>query len=61
MKIHEYQAKSLLSRYGVPVLKSSVVFNAADAGRICYEDFESKGSELVVLKVIWLDTHGSSS
>ncbi len=31
MKIHEYQAKSILSRYGVPVPQGEVVFNAADA------------------------------
>jgi succinyl-CoA synthetase beta subunit len=31
MKIHEYQAKSILARYGVPVPQGEVVFNAADA------------------------------
>ena len=31
MKIHEYQAKAILSKYGVPVPPGEVVFNAADA------------------------------
>ncbi len=31
MKNHEYQAKSVLARYGVPVPHGEVVFNAADA------------------------------
>jgi succinyl-CoA synthetase beta subunit len=31
MKIHEYQAKALLARYGVPVPQGEVVFDAADA------------------------------
>jgi len=31
MKIHEYQAKSILAKYGVPVPQGEVVFDAADA------------------------------
>ena len=31
MKIHEYQAKAILAKYGVPVPQGDVVFNAADA------------------------------
>jgi succinyl-CoA synthetase beta subunit len=31
MKIHEYQAKAILARYGVPVPQGEVVFNASDA------------------------------
>ena len=31
MKIHEYQAKAILTKYGVPVPQGEVVFNAADA------------------------------
>jgi succinyl-CoA synthetase beta subunit len=31
MKIHEYQAKALLARHGVPVPQGEVIFNAADA------------------------------
>src|SRR5215510_5100006 len=32
MKIHEYQAKAILARYGVAVPQGEVVFAAADAG-----------------------------
>jgi succinyl-CoA synthetase beta subunit len=32
MKIHEYQAKAILARHGVPVPEGEVVFAAADAG-----------------------------
>jgi succinyl-CoA synthetase beta subunit len=31
MKIHEYQAKAILAKFGVPVPQGEVVFNAADA------------------------------
>src|SRR5918911_4303959 len=31
MKIHEYQAKAILKRYGVPVPQGEVVFSAAEA------------------------------
>ena len=31
MKIHEYQAKAILAKYGVPVPQGDVVFSAADA------------------------------
>jgi succinyl-CoA synthetase beta subunit len=31
MKIHEYQAKAILARYGVPVPRGEAVFNALDA------------------------------
>jgi succinyl-CoA synthetase beta subunit len=31
MKIHEYQAKAILARHGVPVPQGEVVFNASDA------------------------------
>ena len=31
MKIHEYQAKAILAKYGVPVPQGEVVFTAADA------------------------------
>jgi len=34
VKIHEYQAKALLARYGVPVPRGEVAFNAAEAGAI---------------------------
>ena len=31
MKIHEYQGKTILARYGVPVPDGEVVFSPADA------------------------------
>ena len=34
MKIHEYQAKSILARYGVPVPKGEVAFTSAEAVEI---------------------------
>jgi succinyl-CoA synthetase beta subunit len=34
MKIHEYQAKSILARYGVPVPRGEVAFNSAEAAAI---------------------------
>jgi succinyl-CoA synthetase beta subunit len=44
MKIHEYQAKAILARYGVPVPQGEVVFNAADAGAVA----ERLGGTVVV-------------
>jgi succinyl-CoA synthetase beta subunit len=34
MKIHEYQAKAILSKYGVPVPEGEIVETAEDAGRV---------------------------
>ncbi len=34
MKIHEYQAKAILARHGVPVPRGEVAFNATEAGDI---------------------------
>ena len=34
MKIHEYQAKAILARYGVPVPRGEVAFSAHEAGDI---------------------------
>src|SRR6266540_980077 len=34
MKIHEYQAKAILARYGVPVPRGEVTFAAGDAAEI---------------------------
>ncbi len=34
MKIHEYQAKAILARHGVPVPQGDVVFSAADAAGV---------------------------
>ncbi len=50
MNIHEYQAKELLKRHGVPVLKGRAVFNAADAGAVTFSEFVSQGTNVVVVK-----------
>jgi succinyl-CoA synthetase beta subunit len=34
MKIHEYQAKTLLKKYNIPVPEGSVAFNPAEAGTV---------------------------
>jgi succinyl-CoA synthetase beta subunit len=34
MKIHEYQAKAILAKYGVPVPRGEVAFRSAEAGSI---------------------------
>jgi succinyl-CoA synthetase beta subunit len=46
MKIHEYQAKSILARYGVPVPRGEVTFKAADAADIA----RRLGTGVVVVK-----------
>ena len=46
MKIHEYQAKAILSKYGVPVPQGEVIFNAADATAVA----ERLGGGTVVVK-----------
>ena len=46
MKIHEYQAKSVLSRFGVPVPRGEVAFSAAEAGEIA----RRLGGDVVVVK-----------
>src|SRR5262249_31016589 len=46
MKIHEYQAKAILSRYGVPVPRGEVAFNATEAGEIAHR----LGGSVVVVK-----------
>lgn len=50
MKIHEYQAKELLSKFSIPTLKRAVAFSAEDAGKLAYDDFQSKGISTVVVK-----------
>ncbi|HRS01869.1 MAG TPA: ADP-forming succinate--CoA ligase subunit beta [Bacteroidota bacterium] len=50
MKIHEYQAKELLSKFGIPTLKHSVAFTSADAGKLTYDEFQSKGIQTIALK-----------
>src|SRR5215207_550166 len=46
MKIHEYQAKALLARYGVPVPHGEVVFNASEAAAVA----QRLGGGTVVVK-----------
>ncbi len=50
MNIHEYQAKELLHRHGVPVLKGRAVYSAADAGAVAFADFVMHGSKVLVVK-----------
>jgi succinyl-CoA synthetase beta subunit len=46
MKIHEYQAKAILARYGVPVPRGEVATSAAEAGEVA----RRLGGEVVVVK-----------
>ena len=46
MKIHEYQAKAILARHGVPVPRGEVAFNATEAGDIA----RRLGGTVVVVK-----------
>ena len=46
MKIHEYQAKALLAKHGVPVPRGEVIFNASEAGAVA----ERLGGGTVVVK-----------
>ncbi len=46
MKIHEYQAKAVLARYGVPVPRGEVALSAAEAGEIA----KRLGGSIAVVK-----------
>src|SRR6185295_3783197 len=46
MKIHEYQAKAILARHGVPVPRGEVATNAVEAGEIAHR----LGGSVVVVK-----------
>ncbi len=46
MKIHEYQAKSILARFGVPVPRGEVAFSAAEVGEIA----RRLGGDITVVK-----------
>jgi succinyl-CoA synthetase beta subunit len=46
VKIHEYQAKSVLARFGVPVPRGEVAFSAAEAGEVA----RRLGGNIVVVK-----------
>jgi succinyl-CoA synthetase beta subunit len=46
MKIHEYQAKGILAKYGVPVPRGEVAFTAQEAGEVA----QRLGGGVVVVK-----------
>ena len=46
MKIHEYQAKSVLARFGLPVPRGEVIVNASEASAVA----ERLGTSVVVVK-----------
>jgi succinyl-CoA synthetase beta subunit len=46
MKIHEYQAKAILAKHGVPVPRGEIAFSAAEAGEIA----RRLGTSVVVVK-----------
>jgi len=50
MKIHEYQAKSVLARFGVPVPRGEVTTTAAEASDIAKRLTSNGGSSVVVVK-----------
>ncbi len=50
MKIHEYQAKELLRKYDLPILRSVVAYSAEEAGKLTWDLFESQGASVIALK-----------
>lgn len=50
MKLHEYQAKQIFARYGVPVPQGKVVFEASEIEGAAKELIEASGNEVVVVK-----------
>jgi succinyl-CoA synthetase beta subunit len=56
MKLHEYQSKELLSRYGVPVPGGEVADNAADAREIA----EKLGGKVVVKAQVLMGGRGKA-
>jgi succinyl-CoA synthetase beta subunit len=50
VKIHEYQAKELLKKYGVPVPKGTPAMNVAEAEAAASALIAETGSEVVVVK-----------
>ena len=50
MNIHEYQAKEILRRYNVPVLKGKAVFSADEASLVAKTEFVDNGINVIVLK-----------
>ncbi|HEY2731094.1 MAG TPA: ADP-forming succinate--CoA ligase subunit beta [Polyangia bacterium] len=50
MKIHEYQGKELLRKYGVPVPKGTPAFSVDEAEAVAKALIAETGSEMVVVK-----------
>ena len=50
MKIHEYQAKAILRKYGVAVPRGRPAFSAGEAQRAADELIEETGNETLVVK-----------
>ena len=46
MKIHEYQAKQILAKYGVPVPRGSVAYSVDEATKVA----EDLGTDVCVVK-----------
>jgi len=56
MKLHEYQSKDLLSKFGVPVPKGDVAENGAQAGRLAVE----LGGKVVVKAQVLMGGRGKA-
>jgi succinyl-CoA synthetase beta subunit len=50
MNVHEYQAKELLIKYGVPTPYGKVVYTAEEAGEVAYKEFVRNGKDMIVIK-----------
>src|SRR4051794_11975069 len=50
MKIHEYQAKQIFARYGVPIPKGEPAFKAEEVGPIAERLTKETGTPVVVVK-----------
>jgi succinyl-CoA synthetase beta subunit len=50
VKIHEYQAKAILSKFGVPIPKGKPVFSAEEARKAAEELIRETGVQTVVVK-----------
>ncbi|MGF1467033.1 MAG: ADP-forming succinate--CoA ligase subunit beta [Sandaracinaceae bacterium] len=50
MNIHEYQAKQLFRRYGIPTPKGSPAFSVEEAERVALDLIAETGQEVVVVK-----------
>lgn len=50
MNLHEFQAKELLQRYGIPIPFGRLIRTAEEAGEVTYRDFVLRGIHSIVLK-----------